>query len=247
MGCARAGGDRDCGATRSRGWTRGASPCRPCTFASEPPAVLFARRRASWSRSPRSYPRSCRRCGECVNACPSPKALAQEPGAVPRYAYRGASAVSAARKPARTGPSRSCPAAARRRLCGQGVTMAIRIDYRWMVPPLERRAPGLLRAWPPCARGPRRPPERGNAPLPRPAPPGPAAASSSTPPSAGRLRRPRGARHRRLVPRPARRERGAAHSLPRLEPVAAPHGARQHRPGARLDASSTRWTRGRRS
>jgi uncharacterized Fe-S center protein len=31
----------------------------------------------------------CRRCGECVKACPvRPKALSQEPDAVPRYAYR---------------------------------------------------------------------------------------------------------------------------------------------------------------
>ena len=93
----------------------------------------------------------------------------------------------------------------------------------------------------------RGPPEGRGAAVPRPAPAGRVRHRALRRRAAGRLRRPRGARHRRLVPRPARRERRAANALSAPGAGSAPDGARQHRPGARRRRSWRRWTPGARS
>jgi uncharacterized protein (DUF362 family)/Pyruvate/2-oxoacid:ferredoxin oxidoreductase delta subunit len=61
----------------------------PAHLAAKLPPVLFRWAKNLMVPKPAIVPSRCRRCGECVKACPvSPKALAQEAGGVPRYTYR---------------------------------------------------------------------------------------------------------------------------------------------------------------
>lgn len=70
----------------------GLSPRRftlpPAHLATKVPPFLFRFAKNLMVPKPAIAASRCRRCGECVRACPvAPKALAQEPGGVPRYAY----------------------------------------------------------------------------------------------------------------------------------------------------------------
>lgn len=60
----------------------------PVHFARKLPGFLFRAAKGFMVPKPSIVASRCRRCGECVQACPvRPKALSQSPGAVPRYAY----------------------------------------------------------------------------------------------------------------------------------------------------------------
>jgi ferredoxin len=60
----------------------------PSNLARKVPPVLFRWAKNLMVPKPVIVPSLCRRCGECVKACPvQPKALAQEAGGVPRYTY----------------------------------------------------------------------------------------------------------------------------------------------------------------
>ena len=60
----------------------------PVHVARKLPGFLFRAAKGFMVPKPSIVPSRCRRCGECVATCPvRPKALSQEPGAVPRYAY----------------------------------------------------------------------------------------------------------------------------------------------------------------
>ena len=61
----------------------------PVHVARRLPAGMFRAAKNLVVPKPSIVASRCRRCGECVKACPvRPKALSQEPDAVPRYAYR---------------------------------------------------------------------------------------------------------------------------------------------------------------
>jgi uncharacterized protein (DUF362 family)/Pyruvate/2-oxoacid:ferredoxin oxidoreductase delta subunit len=61
----------------------------PANLARKVPPALFGWAKNLMVPKPVILPSRCRRCGECVKACPvQPKALAQEAGGVPRYTYR---------------------------------------------------------------------------------------------------------------------------------------------------------------
>lgn len=60
----------------------------PAHIATKVPPFLFRWAKNLMVPKPSIAVSRCRRCGECVNACPvRPKALSQEPRGVPRYAY----------------------------------------------------------------------------------------------------------------------------------------------------------------
>jgi uncharacterized protein (DUF362 family)/ferredoxin len=60
----------------------------PAHLARKVPPLLFRWAKNLMVPKPVIVPSLCRRCGECVKACPvQPKALSQEAGGVPRYTY----------------------------------------------------------------------------------------------------------------------------------------------------------------
>jgi uncharacterized protein (DUF362 family)/Pyruvate/2-oxoacid:ferredoxin oxidoreductase delta subunit len=60
----------------------------PMNIAHRAPEILFRAAKRLMVPKPSIVGSRCRRCGECVRACPvRPKALSQEPGCVPRYTY----------------------------------------------------------------------------------------------------------------------------------------------------------------
>ncbi|MCX7029737.1 MAG: DUF362 domain-containing protein [Spirochaetes bacterium] len=60
----------------------------PVHIARKMPGFLFRAAKGLMVPKPSIVVSRCRRCGECVKACPvRPKALSQEPGAVPRYEF----------------------------------------------------------------------------------------------------------------------------------------------------------------
>jgi len=60
----------------------------PAALATKVPAFLYRAAKSLMVPRPSIVAARCRRCGECVKACPvRPKALSQEPGEVPRYEY----------------------------------------------------------------------------------------------------------------------------------------------------------------
>ncbi len=60
----------------------------PANLVNKVPPVFFQLAKNLLVPKPAIVPSRCRRCGECVKACPvQPKALVQEPGGVPRYTY----------------------------------------------------------------------------------------------------------------------------------------------------------------
>lgn len=60
----------------------------PANLARKVPPLFFRLAKNLMVPKPAIVSSRCRRCGECVKACPvQPKALAREPGGVPRYSY----------------------------------------------------------------------------------------------------------------------------------------------------------------